>query len=120
MQGFQFKPANEYSKFLRFEEDDWDEVENFLNEVLRRLSEGAGQFLDLSVMVAIALSYERDTRAAMTAILEIAQEKLKSGDLLGKNGLLDGKMSIVGTSDVTWQVHGMATLMYLGWRLCCI
>lgn len=119
IQGFVFKPATKQSKFLRFEKEDWDEVEHLFDKLLEKLSHGQGNVLDFTIMLAITLSYERDMKRKMKHIMGIVQEIMKSGVLLNVEGLLHHKLSLTRTKNTMWQIHGMATIIHLGWRLCC-
>lgn len=119
-QGFKFDPATIFSKFLRFEEDDWNLVEELLDKVLVKLADGKETFLDVAIMVAVTLSYSRDVKEKMKLILEICLEKMRAGVFFDGSGLLHCRLSLTGKKDQVWQVHAVATLMYLGWRLCCM
>ena len=119
-QGFKYDPATKFSKFLRFEEDDWNLLEEMLDKVLVKLADGQETFLDVAIMVAVTLSHCRDVKEKMKLILDFCLEKLRAGEFFNESGLLHCRLSLLGNNDQTWQVHGVATLMYLGWRLCCL
>ena len=119
-QGFRYDPATIFSKFLRFEEDDWILLEELLDKVLVKLASGKEAFLDVAIMIAVTLSHCRDVKEKMKLILEICLKKLRTGEFFNDSGLLHCRLSLTGKNNQTWQVHAVATLMYLGWRLCCL
>ena len=85
-----------------------------------KLDNGQETYLDVAIMVAVTLSFCRDVKEKMQLILEIGLEKLRSGEFFNDSGLLRCRLSLTGINDQTWQVHAVATLMFLGWRLCCV
>ena len=91
-----------------------------MDVLLEKLECGEGIMLDMATMVAVTLSYERDVTGKLIRILNWVKENLSTGKLLNRDGLLHCKMTLCGTNELTWQVHGMATVMFLGWRLCCL